>query len=96
MPPDPAETLRIFFEIPREVITRDIQRAEADYLGLTDEIASLAGIPAAERTPQSEAHERHLLMVQAAVVFKNKHVPMEVKTFYAVVPDQKSEPLLIF
>lgn len=63
MIPDPAETLRIFFEIPHEVIARDIARAEADYVGLTDEIAAVEGVPHAERTPQSEAHERHLLMV---------------------------------
>ena len=84
MIPYPAETLRIFFEIPHEVITRDVGRAEADYVGLTDEIASLEAVPLADRTPESEAHQRHLLIVQAAVVFKNEHVQPELKTFYVV------------
>ena len=84
MMPDTAETLRIFFEIPAEVIVRDIGRAEADYAALTDEIAALEGLPPADRTPQSEAHHHHLLMVQAVVVFKNDHVQPELKVFYAV------------
>jgi len=85
MLPDPADTLKIFFEIPQEVIARDIQRTTADFIGLTDELSSLENIPPADRTPESEAHQRHLLMVQAAVTFKNKHVQPELTTFYAVM-----------
>jgi len=85
MIPDPAETLRIFFEIPHEVILRDIERAEADYVGLTDEIAAWEDVPPLDRTSQSEAHQCHLFLVKAAVAFKNEHVQPELKTFFAAM-----------